>query len=392
MMNKKVMISVHIADIHFGAIEPDRLYEELKIEFLNKIKKLPRIDLLIIDGDLFDKDLSFNSDNVYYLLKFWDKLIKTCKKKSCKYIRLIKGTKNHDHEQLSQLPIEYNDIDIKIINTVTIELIEEFNYKILYLPEEYIKDPKEYYKSYFNQEYDLITGHGQFEEVSYLNLDSEISVQAAPTFNSRLLSSICNGPIIFGHIHESMTFNDVYYVGSFTRWKQGENTPKGFFINLTNLKDKRKFRILPIENKMARKYLKLNIDDIMDTKEIEDVIIYINDYIRDNNIYKLRIEINGKDDSKYMAKLATLQSYLDNNKNINLDIKIDDIITKQEDEETEKIIEKYSYLFNNTEELSSEEKISRFIKDAYNYTIDSDKVNKLITNNNILNLLDEMNE
>ena len=58
----------------------------------------------------------------------------------------------------------------------------------------------------------------------------------------------------------------------------------------------------------------------------------------------------------------------------------------------EKIIEKYSYLFNNTEELSSEEKISRFIKDAYNYTIDSDKVNKLITNNNILNLLDEMNE
>lgn len=384
MVKQKVLISVHIADIHFGALEPDRLYEELKKEFLNKIKKLPRVDLVIIDGDLFDHDLSFNSDNVYYLLKFWDKLKKTCKKLSCKYIRVVKGTKNHDHEQLDQLPLD-DDLDIKIINNVQSEVIEEFNYKILYIPEEYIKNPEEYYKPYFENRYHLITGHGQFEETSFMNLDSEISVEAAPTFNSKYLSSICDGPVIFGHIHESVTFNDVYYVGSFTRWKQGENAPKGFFINLTSIKDPSKFRIIPIENEMARKYEKLNINSIVEKLDSEDVIRYVNDYMANNNIYKLRLEADGKDDSKYMTKLATIQSYLSNNKYINLDISVDNTSIQEEEEE---LLDKYDYLFDDG--ITYEDKISRFIKDAYNYTLDAEKVNKFITNKNILNVLDEL--
>ena len=66
-MKKKALIMVHIGDIHFGAFDSERLYKELKYEFIKKIKRLPRIDLLSINGDLFDRDLSMNTNHAYYL-------------------------------------------------------------------------------------------------------------------------------------------------------------------------------------------------------------------------------------------------------------------------------------------------------------------------------------
>ena len=77
----ETLISVHIGDIHFGAFDSEVLYNELKQECLNKLKKLPRIDLIIIDGDFFHKELSFNDMHTFYVLKFWNKLVKIARRK-----------------------------------------------------------------------------------------------------------------------------------------------------------------------------------------------------------------------------------------------------------------------------------------------------------------------
>ena len=114
-MKKKALIMVHIGDIHFGAFDSERLYKELKYEFIKKIKRLPRIDLLSINGDLFDRDLSMNTNHAYYLMRFLDDLYKLARKGFIDKIRIIKGTKSHDHDQLDSIIIP-EDIDIKIFS------------------------------------------------------------------------------------------------------------------------------------------------------------------------------------------------------------------------------------------------------------------------------------
>ena len=60
--------------------------------------------------------------------------------------------------------------------------------------------------------YDFIFGHGMFKETSFTNDDSESYISKAPIWNSKLLVSLCKGPIVFGHIHTSQIIRKhIYY-------------------------------------------------------------------------------------------------------------------------------------------------------------------------------------
>ena len=377
----ETLISVHIGDIHFGAFDSEVLYNELKQECLNKLKKLPRIDLIIIDGDFFHKELSFNDMHTFYALKFWNKLVKIARRKQCKYIRLIKGTKSHDRDQLERLPI-YDDIDIQVINKVCKETLFG-KYKILYLPEEYIKNSDEYYEEYFNDRYQLITGHGLLTETAFVSYESEVSIETAPVFNTKKLLSICDGPIIFGHIHDGYIIKKrVFYTGSFSRWKMGEENPKGFLINITNLDYPDLFKIITIENKIERKFVNIRINDLIKKYKVEDCILKINDYKVNNNIYKLRLRVKMKQDKEFIDKVIMLQDYYMGNKNITLDVNNNGLIREENEEDQ---MNNYDYLFDNTE---PELKISKFIDNNFNYKLSPERISELLTND-ILKLIDK---
>ena len=378
-----MLIHVAISDIHFGALDAERLYEELKKEFLNKLKKLPRIDLITINGDLYHRIISLNDLDAYYSFKFWDKLKKISKKKNCKFIRVIKGTMSHDVNQLDNLPLD-DDIDIKIIDQVESEVLFD-RYRVLYLPEEYIKNPKEYYEEYFNKEYDLIVGHGQFEETSFINFDSETTMEAAPVYDAKLFLNICKGPIIFGHIHDAIILKKrIFYTGSFTRWKMGEERPKGFLINIQDLNNTENFTIVPCENKMARKYVTIDITEYLEKYQVEKIINLINEYMVNNNIYKIRLKASDNNSATTMAKLTTIHSHYMGNKQVQMDIKTLQI--NDETEEEKELVDKYSYL---SEDIPNEEKISRFAKDRFDYELSAERVNELLTCD-ILKLLDSI--
>ena len=379
-MKKKALIMVHIGDIHFGAFDSERLYKELKYEFIKKIKRLPRIDLLSINGDLFDRDLSMNTNHAYYLMRFLDDLYKLARKGFIDKIRIIKGTKSHDHDQLDSIIIP-EDIDIKIFSKVSKEILFE-SFKVLYLPEEYIKDMDEYYKEYFNDEYNLILGHGMFEETAFNNFNSEVTMESSPVFNSKELSKICKGPIIFGHIHNGYSIKDkIFYTGSFSRWCQGEEDPKGFIINIMDMNSN--FKIIPVINEMARVFITRNITKIIERKSTEECIKMIETHMENKNIFKFAAIINTKNDSEFMGKVSSLQHYFADNRNIKLTIEddlIDDI--SQDDEE---IIERYNYLFD--DKISTEDKMSKFAYDMFGYSISPERVNQLLTED-ILKLTD----
>lgn len=87
------LIEVHIADIHFGAMEPETEYNILKEQFLIPISLLPKIDIVSIDGDLFDKKFMANSEPIKYAILFVGELVQICKQKNATLV-MIKNILN----------------------------------------------------------------------------------------------------------------------------------------------------------------------------------------------------------------------------------------------------------------------------------------------------------
>ena len=141
-----------VGDIHFGYYPPELLYKEFQliIDIINNND----IDCVIIAGDYYDTKLSMASAHSVYSIKAFSDLIKTCEELNIK-VRQIKGTNSHDPEnQLKNLAQIANrsKCDYRLILTVDEEeLIPGMN--VLYIPEEYMEDSKEYYKEYFEKKY-----------------------------------------------------------------------------------------------------------------------------------------------------------------------------------------------------------------------------------------------
>ena len=98
-MNKEVLKIISIADIHFGALDPQYQYTQLKAQFIDRLRNLD-FDILEICGDLFDSKYMGNNPIISYALLFIDEVVKLCRDKQAT-ILLLSGTESHDSGQLS---------------------------------------------------------------------------------------------------------------------------------------------------------------------------------------------------------------------------------------------------------------------------------------------------
>ena len=154
------LIEVHIADIHFGAMEPETEYNILKEQFLIPISLLPKIDIVSIDGDLFDKKFMANSEPIKYAILFVGELVQICKQKNATLV-MICGTKSHsaDQQRLFYHYLSDPEIDIRIVETIKFEYIK--GAKILCIPELYGIDESIYRHLFFESGwYDEAFIHG----------------------------------------------------------------------------------------------------------------------------------------------------------------------------------------------------------------------------------------
>lgn len=223
------LIEVHLADLHFGAFDPRKQYQILTEQVVAEIAQLPVIDLISIDGDLFDHKVMSNSDAALYASKFVADLVHLCKAKNATLI-LLAGTYSHDFDQL-KLFYHYMDnsqnygVDVRVITNIQFENIK--GARILMIPELNGVE-EEVYQKFFNQSgwYDAAFVHGTFEGSVYGNLTSG---------SSRLLTAddfkYCTGVAISGHVHKPGCFQGFYYYcGCPYRWKFGEEEEKGYII------------------------------------------------------------------------------------------------------------------------------------------------------------------
>ena len=203
-VSRGTLIEVHMADLHFGAFNPYTQYQILMEQVVAKISLLPKIDIISIDGDIFDHKVMSNSDTVLYATKFVDQLVRLSAEKNATLV-ILAGTYSHDFDQL-KLFYHYMDnnpnsgIDVRVITNIQYEWIK--GARILMIPELNGVDESVYQKFLFGAGwYDEAFVHGTFEGSVYGNIT---------TGNSRLLTAkdfmYCKGLAISGHVHKSGCF------------------------------------------------------------------------------------------------------------------------------------------------------------------------------------------
>lgn len=349
-------------DQHFGKEDNDRLYTELNKNFLNKIveanKNKETPEVIFLDGDLFHKIIRFTDVSGRLVINFIERLLYLTDKYGIE-LRIIKGTRSHDYNQLNMLRnYEATYPNFKIIESVCKEEINLKSIskplKVLYLPEEYPKDMKEFYKDYLDDHYDTIQGHGTIDFVnipgSNYQSDFESDMKTAPVWDSKLLMDICDGPIIFGHIHNFTKYKEkIFYTSSFTRYSFSDKGDKGFLITAMDIDDRSKFTVERVINEDAPTYVTINIDN-EDFDTAEEKVAYINQVKKDYD--HVRIQSDDPDNVKIIKKIVEH----------NPDIKVK--LKNRKAEET-KVDEKYKFLLDPNNKNSIAENIQQFIKNEY---------------------------
>lgn len=369
-----------ISDIHIGSKNIENLYEEYKKIFIENLKK-DNVDFVIICGDYFDHKLFLNEKDSAYAYAMMVDIIEATDKDT--KIRLVYGTESHEcnqYEIISKLSTIYNR-DIKVIKYATDEFLYQ-DLHILYLPEEHLHNKDDYYSKYFENDktYDYIFGHGVIRE-AMKEAATQIETQSkkrktVPVFSTAELRRICKGETYFGHYHVNCDMDDVFYVGSFSRWQFGEEEAKGFY-KITCDTTKNKYKHEFIENTMAPVYKTISFgyeNKVFESHDdMEKSLNRIDDIFKDNILDHVRFVFNipsDYEDPEFLMLYLKERYKFTNNVKLEITNGYIDMKRKQQKEEVKKENDKYSFIFDRS--MSLEDKTSYFIKIEYNRDIPSD--------------------
>lgn len=360
---------VNISDIHIGKKDDMKLKDELEI-FFDYLKNTENVDMITISGDLFDRVLTANEYGTTLALEFIQRLIDLYVPEID--IRIIKGTRSHDFNQLDILKVfkEKAGSHFKIIEKNEVEVFN--GYRILYLPEEYPTDYDDFYKENLlgveDKVYDFIIGHGMIDFIAFTGYedDSENRVHGTPTHKANDLIRVTKGPIIFGHIHEKQEYKDkIYYTGSYSRYSFDTPSEKGFMVFDIDDDDPSNFKMTFIENTAAPTYVVLDIDKL-NLEGVDDHVKYIKELADKYDYVKI------KTGNKANLDIARALTEKDSS------IKVQSV---NKEKETIKVDPKYEYILK--KELPLNETIRKFITEEYGKDIDLDFISKVISEDDL---------
>lgn len=341
-MKKDIIRVKVISDIHFGCKDDKQLWVELQEEFIPTIDAT--LDLLVIAGDLFHRILKLNEPGSYYAFKLIDQLFELAEIYDF-VIRIVKGTKSHDFNQLNNFKTYEKSDRFGIAETITIE--ELFGISILYIPEEYVENPEEYYTDYFNSKYDLVFFHGTMDFAGFTSHLKSTNAKAkmAPTFKSSQIADLAYGPIVGGHIHIPMNYKEkIFYTGSFSRFNFGEPEDKGF-VDYVYYPDKKDFSINYVKNNMAPEFVTVKLSDLNGNLEekIQKIEMLKEEY------HNLRIDVSEKEKNENQGVVDAIKRLTDEK----VKIKVANSFEEQYDS-------KYDFILNKKFPLN--QTIQKFIK------------------------------
>jgi DNA repair exonuclease SbcCD nuclease subunit len=370
---------VTLGDLHWGALDPNHLTEELDEIFYNWIVS-NKVDAIIQLGDYFDKRLSLDSADSKAAFHFAVKICQFCQKNNILF-RICKGGIAHDFFQLDNfraLEAEYSVF--RIIGTAQHEELFPL-FDVLWLPEEYPTNYEDFYNQFlFNEEgdllrYDAIFGHGEIDVAAGWSrtIESERHYGGTPTHSAEFLLEHSSSVVQFGHIHKRFRYKKLLgYPGSFTRWQFGEEEPKGFEVLDLKFSEKTNSwttKVQFVENTVASQYKTFAASEILDvTDTIDELVRKIQFEATQYN--KLRVKM--LDFPIGIEELSILRGSLLENQNISIVTTAQSIIqtnnTDEEDLSIDEDNETKSSLhldYLRDYNLTGEEKLLKYIHEKF---------------------------
>jgi hypothetical protein len=248
------------------------------------------LDIIFLAGDVFDEVLNLSDDDVWEINAWVSSFLRLCKKHDI-LLRILEGTPSHDRGQSKIFPSINASAEIganlKYVNAISIEYVQELDKTILYVPDEATPTTEETYsqvlallKAKGLTQVDLAIMHGQFE----YQLPAFVK---APRHNSEDYLKLVKYFIFIGHIHQHSVFDRIIAHGSFDRLGHGDESVKGHIR--ASIWENGEYEIKFVENKDAKKYVTINCEDL----SIESTLKIIESRVKDlpNGSY-VRIEAN----------------------------------------------------------------------------------------------------
>lgn len=349
--NRGALIQVHLADIHFGAFDPARQYQFLMNQFLLPVSQYPKLDVIAVDGDLFDHKVMSNSDVAMYASKFVDDLVALARAKQATLV-LLAGTYSHDYDQL-KLFYHYMDgeasdrVDVRVVTSIQFENIK--GARVLCIPELYGVDESVYHRFFFESGYyDEAFVHGTFEGSIYGNNVGQGRLLTARDF------AFCQGFAVSGHVHKSECFAGFYYYcGCPYRWKFGEEEAKGFLTIIHDLDTQ--LHYVEFNEIISDTYVTIFMDQLL-SEDPQAIINWIEDQKKTRGIdyikVKMRVPIPG-------TSRTVVNQYYRNNKYTTVEF-----LDKAEEKKREiqqQIESSYNYLTD--DKISDLERFCMYVND-----------------------------
>jgi hypothetical protein len=369
MQWKPVYKIVSISDIHMGALDPQYSYEQLRVQFVQRLMPLD-FNILAICGDYFDARYMSNNPIITYSLMLMDEIVNLCKQKSATLI-IIEGTAGHDNGQLSLFYHYQNDpdLDLRIVEKMQFE--DAQGLKILCIPEKYGLPEEEYEHFLFESgRYDLCLLHGTFRGSFKGSEIATLKSNHAPVFSLKSFEN-CAGPILMGHYHIAGCYEGyAYYNGSPLRWCFGQEQEKGFLITLFNPYDRTHYtEMIPIDSYL---YTTINISTLVNENP-KLIIDHIKREKEINHIDYIRVQFSGSNDN-----MNIVRNYFKNSSHVTIDeIDRKDKQIEQIDQAVIEQNEKYSYVLDDA--MSDYDKFVMYVNqnEGFEY-ISVDELTKLL--------------
>lgn len=261
-----------LGDVHLGhrSTPTNLVIRNLDLTITDELLK--EVDMLIITGDLFDRQLN-NGDLVVHQINRWITMLMLRCAAYNVMIRIVEGTPSHDREQ-SQFFTEQRinagiDVDLHYSKNLSIEYIEKLDAYFLYVPDKHnpstdvtLAEVRKLMSDLGIEKVDFAIMHGAF---SY----QLPAIVPEPTHKEEEYLNLVKHQILIGHVH-LMTINDrILAAGSFDRICHNDESPKGMFK--VTVKEDGNWERVFIENLGAKKYVTLECHG-MDTKQLNYAI------------------------------------------------------------------------------------------------------------------------
>jgi len=261
-----------LGDVHLGhrSTPASLIIRNLDLTITDELLK--EVDMLIITGDLFDRQLNNGDEVVHQINRWMTMLMLRCEAYNV-MIRIVEGTPSHDREQSRFFPeqrINANiNVDLHYTKNLSIEYIEKLDAYFLYVPDKHnpstdvtLAEVKKQMDELGIEKVDFAIMHGAF---SY----QLPAIVPEPTHNEEEYLKLVRHQILIGHVH-LMTIRDrILAAGSFDRICHNDEGAKGMFK--VTVKQDGTWENVFIENRGAKKYVTLECHG-MDTKQLNFAI------------------------------------------------------------------------------------------------------------------------